>query len=164
MHEVVGSSPAVMHMIKFCFFTYLQVHTGIYTVRHSAYLSKIFQTRNKRVCTLYSRVYYSMFQGQLCYGTRSWHTVQDPPNTPYFRYVPGITTGHDPSEFSFLEIRVICTWSWLVCTQILSVHTTLISKKPNSLGLWPVVIPGYIPKIWCIWGVLYYLTWSCTIA
>ena len=39
MHEVIGSNPTVMHMINFCFSANLPVHTGIYTVRHSTYLS-----------------------------------------------------------------------------------------------------------------------------
>ena len=39
MHEVIGSNPAVMHMIYFCLSANLREHTGIYTVRHSTYLS-----------------------------------------------------------------------------------------------------------------------------
>ena len=39
MHKVIGSNPAVVHMINFCFSTNLPLHTGIYTVHHSAYLS-----------------------------------------------------------------------------------------------------------------------------
>ena len=65
MHEVIGLNPVVMHMINFCFSANLPVHTGIYTVCHSTYMSKIFQSWNKRVCTLYSPI--STKQGACLY-------------------------------------------------------------------------------------------------
>ena len=119
-------NPVVQSSVYTC---YILVCTGMYQVHTGGWHC---------MCSIYWYVH-GMYMVQRCYSTRTCHIVQDPQTRHILGMFPVWASGRDPSEFSFLEIRVIGTWSWLVSTQFMSAHTALISRKLNFSGSWPDV-------------------------
>ena len=112
------------------------LYTGMYWYVHGTYWWLTRYVLDILVCT-----WYVHGTSMLVYKNMSFSTW--PPKYAIFSvyswYLLSCTSGHDPSEFSFLKLWAIGTWSWLVSTQFMSVHTAHNSRKLNSLGSWPDV-------------------------